>query len=99
MSQANNSLDDSGEVVFNPRSCAGSNLSKENVLCDNESTPQHTSAPNHDSENKNEMLRTLRQLSRDLICIKETFGEQLSNIREDTHELFGRVSSLENNRG
>jgi hypothetical protein len=48
------------------------------------------------------MLTTLRQLSRDLICINENFGEQLFNINLGKilvpHALLGRVSSLENSR-
>lgn len=72
--------------------CSITDLVWEAFQCD--VTPQHVSAPNHGSENTNELLKALKYLSRDLICIRENFREQLSSIGEDTHELFGIISFL-----
>ena len=74
MSMQNNSLEDSGEVIFHPRSQkADENLSREEMeACSNvPSTPNHSGQ----SENVNDLLlKAVEIMNRDLAEMKQNIG-------------------------
>ena len=91
----NNSLEDSGEVIFHPRSQkADENLSREEI----ETCPNVSSAPNHfsQSENVNDLLlKAVEIMNRDLAEMMQNIGHELSHIREMSQQLQVKVGALE----
>lgn len=92
MSRENSNLEDSGEVVFNPRSYMGSpNLCKDyHVL----SSPKQASAT-HQSENINEqLLDALQNMSKEFLFMKQDVGKQISEVMQESQRLQSEIDKL-----
>lgn len=98
MSRENSPLGDSGEIIFNPRSVGISeDASQGGSDFRNSCSPDLSSAPTA-SENVNELLlKAIETMNRDVVCMKQDLGEELSHIRETSRGLQERIGMLENN--
>ena len=93
----NNSLEDSGEVIFHPRSQKADDIMSREEM---ETCPNVSSAPNHfsQSENVNDLLlKAVEIMNRDLAEMKQNIGHELSQIRETSQQLQVKVGALEKN--